>query len=298
MDSGRFDNAVRRTILAVMARFFTDRDVGLVRYLAEIERYPVLGRDDELALGRRARAGDREAADRLLTSSLRFVPKIASGYGGHGFRTGDLIAEGNLGLMEAIRRFDPDRGLRFMTYAGYWVRAFILAHLLRQWSLVGAGTGPRQSRMFFRLSRERGRLMAQLGDAGEVTRRLARKFGTTAADVEQTLHRIEGGDVSLDAPAPGGGPTALDRLTSADAGPEADHERRERTAAVGAVIEEVLAGMDARESLIVRRRLLADEPATLAHLGRRLGVSRERVRQLEQRVKDRLRAALAGFRAA
>ena len=281
-----------------MARFFTDRDVGLARYLAEIERYPVLERDEELELCRKALAGDRDAANRLLTSSLRHVPQIAAGYGGHGFRTGDLVAEGNLGLLEAIRRFEPQRGLRFMTYAGYWVRARILGHLLRQWSLVGVGTGPRQSRMFFRLSRERSRLLAQLGDTAEVTRRLARKFGATGLEVQETLHRLEGDDLSLDAPSADGGPPSLDLLVSTELDPESAHQRRERETAVRSVLDEALASMDERENLIVRRRLLAEEPATLAHLGRKLGVSRERVRQLEQRVKDKLRVALASTHAA
>ena len=281
-----------------MGRFFTDRDVGLARYLAEIERYPVLLRDEELDLCRRARTGDRDAADRVVTSSLRYVAKIVAGYGGHGFRTGDLIAEGNLGLLSAIRRFEPARGLRFMTYAGYWVRAFILGHILRQWSLVGVGTGPLQSRMFFRLSRERSRLQARLGDDPSVTKRLARKFGTSGETVVQMLHRLEGDDVSLDAPAFGDGPTSLDRLVSGEPDQEERWQKSERDAAVRGVLDEVMAAMDTRETLIVRRRLLSDEPATLAQLGRKLGVSRERVRQLEQRVKVKLRAALGGLEAA
>jgi RNA polymerase sigma-32 factor len=271
-----------------------DRDVGLARYLVEIERYPVLGREEELDLCRRARAGDREAADRVVTSSLRYVARIASHYGGHGMRAADLIAEGNLGLLQAIRRFEPARGLRFMTYAGYWVRAFVLGHILRQWSLVGAGTGPQQSRMFFRLQRERSRLEARIGDRAEVTRRLARKFETGVDDVLAMERRLAAGDASLDSPIHADGGTGLDFIVSAQPTQDEQLERSERRAQVRARLLGALAGMDARENLIVRSRLLREDPATLADIGRKLGVSRERVRQLEERVKEKLRAALGG----
>jgi len=274
----------------------TDRDVGLARYLAEVERYPALGREEELELCRRARSGDLEARERVLTSSLRFVPRIVSSYGGHSFRTGDLIAEGNLGLLQAIARFEPDRGLRFMTYASYWVRAFVLAHLLRQWSMVGVGTGPLQSRMFFQLQRERNRLLARIGDSAEVTRRLARKFGTTGEVVRDMQQRLEVPDASLDAPIYAeSGVTGMDLLASAGEGPEEHWERKERDDALRGRLDQAVASMDAREAMIVRRRLLAEDPATLAQLGRKLGVSRERVRQIEERVKDKLRGALGTF---
>ena len=138
-----------------------DDDPGLAAYLDRVERYPLLDREAELHLARRWReAGDRRAGDELITANLRFVVRIALRYRGYGLRVADLVEEGNLGLLEALRRFEPERHLRFMTYAGYWARAYILAHVLKQRSLVGVGTGPLQSRLFFGLARERARLVA------------------------------------------------------------------------------------------------------------------------------------------
>ena len=147
----------------MMPRGFHDDD-GFRKYLAAIQRFPRLDRKTEQKLARRwRRRGDKRAADALVESHLRYVVKIATQYRGYGFRLADLVEEGNLGLLEAATRFDPARNLRFMTYAAYWIRAYILAHVLKQWSLVGVGTGPLQSKMFFRLARERSHLAALPG---------------------------------------------------------------------------------------------------------------------------------------
>ncbi len=245
-------------------------------------------------MARLAKAGDRDASNQLVCANLRYVVRIASPYQGYGFRLADLVSEGNLGLLEAIRRFEPERGLRFMTYAGYWVRALVLGHILRQWSLVGVGTGPLQSKMFFRLHRERARLSARLGgDREEATLLLARKFGTTTARILAMEQRLDGHDVSLDAPV--GPETATQRIELL----RDEHEDQET--ATAAAEERDLAGrrvwsamqkLDSRESMIVKRRLLTDEPATLAELGDELHLSRERVRQLEVRARGKLRRAL------
>ena len=133
-----------------------EEDAGFSAYLASIQQFQPLDREEELRLARRwRRRHDREAADTLVRANLRFVVKIAMQYRGYGLRVSDLVEEGNIGLCEAVKRFDPARNLRFMTYAAYWIRAYVLAHVLKQWSMVGVGTGPLQSKLFFRMARER-----------------------------------------------------------------------------------------------------------------------------------------------
>src|SRR3954451_3240718 len=147
-----------------MARLAAE-DQGFQAYLSAIQRFQPLDRETELKLARRwLRRGDRAAAHTLVTAHLRFVVKIANSYRGYGIKVADLVEEGNIGLLEAVKRFDPSRNLRFMTYAAYWIRAYILAHVLKQWSMVGVGTGPLQSKLFFRMARERAKITAALGD--------------------------------------------------------------------------------------------------------------------------------------
>src|SRR5262249_49317065 len=157
-----------------------EKEEGFITYLQQIRRYPRLDRKTELRLARRwHKHRDRSAADALVQGHLRDVVAIAAQYRGYGVRLAGLVEEGNVGLLEAVRRFDPTRNLRFMTYASYWVRAYILAHVLKQFSMVGVGTGPLQSKMFFRLARERARLSTQLGgDDGSITQSLATTFNT------------------------------------------------------------------------------------------------------------------------
>ena len=184
-----------------------EHDGGLSHYITLVGRFPVLDCEEELRLARRFRRGDRRAGDHLVLCHLRDVVGIASRYRGYGLRLADLVAEGNVGLVEAVLRFDPRRKLRFMTYAAYWIRAAVLAHVLRHFSIVGVGTSPLQSRLFFRLLRERGRLHARLGEGeASVTGRLAAKFGATRERIEAMTERLERRDQSLDAPmrdAPG-----------------------------------------------------------------------------------------------
>jgi RNA polymerase sigma-32 factor len=217
-------------------------------------------------------------------------------YRGYGFRISDLVEEGNIGLLEAVTRFDPSRNLRFMTYAAYWVRAYILAHVLKQFSMVGVGTGPLQSKLFFRLARERARLGAQLGEGdGSITGSLAAKFHTSETRVEEMAMRLDRRDASLDAPLfADGEATVLDSLRDERASQEDTTANAERDATVRRVVAGLWETLDERERAIVDLRLLSDgDEATLADIGKQFGLSRERVRQLEARVKTKLRRALS-----
>jgi RNA polymerase sigma-32 factor len=271
-------------------------DDGFSRYLHQIKKYPRLDRSAELRLARRYKqTNDAQAADLLVQSHLRDVVAIASQYRGYGFRLSDLVEEGNIGLLEAVRRFDPSRNLRFMTYAAYWVRAYILAHVLKQFSMVGVGTGPLQSKLFFRLARERARLSTQLGEnESSIVTSLAKQFGTSEARVLDMAQRLEKRDASLDAQIyMDGDATLLDTLRDDGQDQEEDALRSQRNAAVRTAVERIWTELDERERAIIVQRLLADgDEATLADLGKRFGLSRERVRQLESRVKMKLRRAL------
>jgi RNA polymerase sigma-32 factor len=277
-----------------MAR--AEREPGFTTYVQQIRRFPRLDRKTELRLARRwHRHHDRAAADALVEGHLRDVVAIAVQYRGYGFRIADLVEEGNVGLLEAVRRFDPSRNLRFMTYAAYWVRAYILAHVLKQFSMVGVGTGPLQSKMFFRLARERAKLSTQLGESDStITASLAAQFGTSTERVEEMVQRLDRRDASLDAPLfADGDATVLDTLRDEQASQEERAVSSQRNAQVREAVEGVWSQLDERERAIIDLRLFSDgDEATLADIGKQFGLSRERVRQLEARVKTKLRRAL------
>ena len=270
-------------------------DAGFQKYLAAISRYPILTREQEVDLARRYRDdGDQVAAHALATANLRFVVKIAAGFRGYGLKLTDLVEEGNLGLLEAVKRFDPERGRRFMTYAAFWIRAYILAYVLKSWSMVGVGTGPLQSKLFFRLSRERARIAARLGTGADVEKKLARKFGTTEERIAEMEQRLDRRDSSLDVMAfRDGNVSVLDMLVDTHPTQETYMGDAERDRVVRDRVRKALVDLDAREVMIVKKRLLCEEPVTLAELGRTMGLSRERVRQLEERVKAKLRRVLS-----
>ncbi len=269
-------------------------ETGFKRYLASIERYPKLDRAGELSLATAYHGGDKASGDRLVSCNLRFVVKIAVGYCGYGFKLSDLVAEGNIGLLQAVRRFEPERGLRFMTYASYWVRAHVLSYILKHWSLVGVGTGPMQSKLFFRLQREKAKLLARTGSAENITAKLAEKFQCTEDRIRRMEQRIDGRDLSLDAKAYRDGTVSiLETLQGTDVSQETALSRSEVSDLVRERVEEALTRFDQREQVIVRERLLGAKKRTLSELGQQLGLSRERVRQLEQRVKGKLRRTLA-----
>lgn len=266
----------------------------LAAYRSAISRYQALDRATELELAwRYRRDGDQAAATALVESHLQFVVKVASQYRGYGMQLSDLVEEGNLGLLEAVRRFEPSRNLRFKTYAIYWIRAYVVEHLLREWSIVGGGTGALVSRTFFRLRRERARLESQLGEHdGSIDGMLAKRFHTSEESIRTMTQRVGSRDTSLDAQAHGEGPTLLDMLSDPTVDPESQTLEAQRNAFVRSVIDDALESFDSREKLIVKTRLFTDdEELSLADLGRQLGVSRERVRQLEERTKSKLRNA-------
>jgi RNA polymerase sigma-32 factor len=263
-------------------------------YIANIDRYPILSRELELELARRYREGaDQAAANQLIEAHLRSVVKMARKYAGYGIPVSELVAEGNLGLIEAARRFEPERNLRFFTYARYWIRAYILAYVLRQWSIVDMGTSALQSKIFFRLQAEKARLDAELGDDDRVDSTLADRFRTSEDHVRASLFRLRGRDTSLDAPlVTDGRTTFLDVLPD-----EAEsQEQRASQAEMSHLVREAVANLwprlDDRERQIVHERLLPeddDSAASLAQLGRSMGVTRERVRQIEVGLKAKLR---------
>jgi RNA polymerase sigma-32 factor len=267
----------------------------LAVYRSAISQYRVLDRATEQELAwRYRRDGDQGAARALVESHLQFVVKVAAQYRGYGMQLSDLVEEGNLGLLEAVRRFEPERNLRFKTYAIYWIRAFVVEHLLREWSIVGGGSGALVSRTFFRLRRERSRLESQLGEHdSSINGTLAKRFHTSEEAIQTMTQRVGSRDMSLDVSPGGEGPTMLEMLSDPLSDPEVQTEQAQRNALVRSVVNDAMESLDSRERLIVKTRLFADDELSLADLGRRLGVSRERVRQLEERTKSKLRNAFA-----
>ncbi len=269
---------------------------GFEAYVRACKRFPVLDREQELHLARRFRDhGDRRAADALVESHLRSVVQIAQRYRGYGIYLSDLSAEGNLGLLDAVKRYDPERGLRFLTYARYWIRAHMLAHILKHWSIVDLGTTALQSKLFFRLQGEQARLTMKLGDDGDgIATELAAKFNTSVERVRVSLSRLSRRDTSLDAPVmPNSSLRLIDTLRDTTSDAEETTASAEIAALVHASVDSAWPGLDERERMIVERRLLpaSDEPETLAALGREIGLTRERVRQIEAQVKQKLRMA-------
>lgn len=271
-----------------------DEEPGLRAYVAEVEREPFLDREEELDLARRYRAGDQRAGDQLVRSHLRAVVKQARRYAGYGIYLSELIGEGTVGLLEALRRFEPERGLRFLTYARYWIRAYILAYVLKHWSIVDMGTTALQSKLFFRLQGEHARLASEGGEGEDTAEKLADSFETSVDQVRASLARLSSRDLSLDAPvSQEGSTTFVDSLRDAGATQEEHVASAELSALVHDALSRAWPGLNERERLIVKWRLLAGaEAASLAELGRELGITRERVRQLETGVKLRLRAEI------
>jgi RNA polymerase sigma-32 factor len=255
----------------------------------------MLDRQYELELFQRLRgAGDARAADEIVRASLPSVALIAQKYRRYGLREGELIAEGNFGLVRALAKFDPGRGIRFMTYATYWIRAYVIDYVIRSWSLVGAGSGALRSRHFFKLRRERSRVTNVLGEGEAADQALAERVGVNPARLSSMLRRLEARDVSLDMPPVEGAPTLSERL-SAPGDVEIDLAERQSLELIKRPIHSAVQSLDERERYIVEHRLMADreDELSLAQIGRNLGVSRERARQLEERVKKKLRARIA-----
>jgi RNA polymerase sigma-32 factor len=265
------------------------------RYLASVHARSPLTREQELELLRRHRNGDDDAKEELLAAHLRYVVAIAVRYRRYGVPLEELVSEGNFGLVHALGKFDEQRGTRFVTYAAYWIRAYISNHVIRSWSLVGSGSGALRSKMFFKLRRERVRIANQVGDGPEADALLAEALGMPEATVKAMLRRLEARDVSLDTKPFDGSTTTLgDLLVASGEDQEATLSSTEFDDRVRDAVKSAVAGLDERERYIAEKRLLADseDELSLAEIGRRLGVSRERARQLEARAKKKLRARI------
>ena len=250
-----------------------------------------LTREQELALATSWRShGDRAAAETLIRAHLGLVKTVARKYRHYAVSHEELVAEGNLGVVRALEKFDPERRLRFATYAVYWIRSCMLDHVLRSWSLVGGGSGPLGSKVFFKLRRERIRAANFLGEGELADSAVAERLGVTTGQLAAMNQRLDVRDVSLDVPAIGDGMSPLDRLSSLD-NPELELSRARAEPQVVASVQTALSGLDPRERFIAEHRLMADsaDELSLAEVGRHLGVSRERARQLEERTKRKLR---------
>jgi RNA polymerase sigma-32 factor len=262
---------------------------SLDRYIQQVRAIPKLSREAEHQLALKVVEGDQDAADKLVEANLRYVIAIALQYRRYGVKLGDLIAEGSVGLVTAVRKFDPHRGTRFVTYAGYWIRAFVLESVVRSSTMVGAGSGPFRSKLFFRLRRERARLSNVISDPDELTEKLASEFDTTKEKMTELLRRLDQREISLDAPAYHDSDSTLVEMLPGGAEPQdVVVGRQRRHSGIQTRLAGALSVLDDRERLIVEKRILADESASLASLGRELGVSRERARQLEARAKRKL----------
>lgn len=266
------------------------------RYLAAVRRVPKPSRERELELIERWQLhGDRAARDALLAASLHPTVAIAVEYRRYGVPIEELVAEGNLGVVLALSKFDRTRGLRFMSYASFWVRARMLAHVLSSFSLVGGQSGAFRSKAFFKLRRERARISTLIGEGEAADLMLARACGVTVDKVKTLVRQLEARDVSLDAGGFDDSRASLhERLTSSDPTSEEIVSRAQERQRLELAVGRALDRLGERERFIVRRRLLADDEdeLSLVEMGKRLGVSRERVRQLEVRAKRQLRACL------
>jgi RNA polymerase sigma-32 factor len=274
-------------------------DSVLVRFVEEAKRYPMLSPEREQTLARAWRdEGDRDALEQLVGSHLRLVVKIARGFAGYGLPLADLVAEGNVGLMQAAEKFDPTRGFRFATYAMWWIRAAIQEYILHSWSLVKMGTTAAQKKLFFNLRKLKGK-MAELeqGDLPpEAVAKIAKDLDVPESEVIEMNRRLAGADNSLNALIGGGGIDSdaewLDMLP--DEGPSQEtivgdrRELRQRRE----LLDVALKKLNARERDIIFERRLKDEPSTLEELSHRYAVSRERIRQIEVRAFEKLQRAM------
>jgi RNA polymerase sigma-32 factor len=272
-------------------------EAGLTRYLQEIRKFPMLAKDQEFNLATEWRQkGDVEAAHTLVTSHLRLVAKIAMGYRGYGLPIGEVISEGNVGLMQAVKKFEPERGFRLATYAMWWIRASIQEYILRSWSLVKMGTTAAQKKLFFNLRRLKGEISAlEEGDLRpENVKTIAHKLAVTDEEVISMNRRLSGGDASLNAPVVSDGESQWqDWLADDNAVSQEDTlaESEEFGQRMG-LLNDAMESLSERERHIISERRLKDDPATLEDLAVEYGVSRERVRQIEVRAFEKLQKAM------
>ena len=271
---------------------------GLSRYLNEIKRFPILSADEELLLAKNyLEKGKSEAAHKLVTSHLRLVAKIAMQYRGYGLPVADLISEGNLGLMKAVKKFDPQRGCRLSTYAMWWIKASVTEYILRSWSLVKMGTMSAQKKLFFSLRKAKRKLNiidAQTIDP-EKTAKLAEQFSISEADITHLDRRITARDLSLNAPVSNSEEDSMefiDILEDDTPSPEVLVARTQETKFRQKYLKDAMFQLSERERHIFTERRLKEDPITLEKLGEHYGISRERVRQLENRAYTKVQTII------
>lgn len=271
---------------------------SLALFLKEAWRYPVLKADEERALAERWRdEEDVQAAHTLVTSHLRLVVKIAMGYKGYGLPVSDLISEGNIGLMKAVKKFEPERGFRLSTYAMWWIKAAITEYVLRSWSMVKMGTVAAQKKLFFSLRRHKQRL--GIHDNRDLTpdqaKLLSDDLNISESEIINMSRRLSAKDMSLNAPVGSDEGSTMefqDQLVSESASPEEVTSMGEERAMHHDLLQTAIEGLDERDRYIFTERRLKDNPVTLEQLGEHYGISRERVRQLEVRAFDRVQTAM------
>jgi RNA polymerase sigma-32 factor len=272
-------------------------DPSLTHYITAAHAYPELSREAEHELTVRwLTQQDEVAREELIRAHLRYVVSIAFKYHRYGLPLAELIAEGNFGLVHALQKFDTSRGTRFVTYSSYWIRAYILNYVIRSWSMVGGGSGALRSKLFFKIRRERVRIANLVGDGEEADQLLAQALDLPQAKVAAMVRSLDARDVSLDAQVFNDSATTLgDTLVASDLNQEDGLVYSESSGYVRDAVSEALIGLDQRERYIVEKRLMADneDELSLADIGRQLGVSRERARQLEARAKKKLKSRIS-----
>ena len=267
---------------------------GLSRYLQEIRKFPMLEPEQEYMLAKRwIEEQDSDAAHQMVTSHLRLAAKIAMGYRGYGLPQAEVISEANVGLMQAVKRFDPEKGFRLATYAMWWIRASIQEYILRSWSLVKMGTTSAQKKLFFNLRKAKSRIGAL--DEGDMhpdnVAKIAGDLGVSEAEVVSMNRRLSGGDASLNAMISADGESSMewqDWLEDEHADQAADYEFQDELSMRRDLLNSAMSGLNAREKDILTQRRLVDEVKTLEELSENYGVSRERVRQIEVRAFEKI----------
>ncbi len=283
--------------MAVNALAMISPEGGLSRYLTEIRKFPMLTKDEEFMLAKRWREHeDSEAAHRLVTSHLRLVAKIAMGYRGYGLPIGEVISEGNVGLMQAVKKFEPDKGFRLATYAMWWIRASIQEYILRSWSLVKMGTTAAQKKLFFNLRKAKAEISA-LGEGDlhpEAVSHIATRLGVTNDDVISMNRRLSGPDSSLNSPLRSDSESEWQDWLQDESAVSQETifaESQEYGQRMG-LLGDAMKDLSDRERHILTQRRLKDDPTTLEELAGQYGVSRERVRQIEVRAFEKLQKAM------
>ena len=278
---------------------FMAADRSIDRYVGEIGGYTLLSREAELSLARKYREdGDVQAAHRLVVSNLRFVVKVAHEYRGYGLKILDLIQEGNIGLMMAVKKFEPAKGYRLISYAVWWIRAYIQNFIMRSWSLVKLGTTQAQRKLFFKLRSERERADREAGMRGAVSAgELAARLAVTEQDIIDMEGRLGARDFSLDVELQEGArQTHIEMLASPEdeTNQEDNYAVREERQMLRGRVDEAMETLNEKERYIVRNRLMSDEPQTLQQIGQHFRISRERARQIEGNVIRKIRMFLMG----